>query len=262
MSRSIPLFVLTTAFAAGALAAAPSKVFHRTVPLASGGRVELQSARGADHITTWDRNEVDILARIEADPESREPAESVRRTTIQLSVVNDSVLIATDFHRESSPRFGDSWDPLPHVSYEIHVPRSVILHVRDDRSEIKLDHLSGQLLLDTDRSLVNVVSLTGTLDVQADRGQIVIGRLDLTGSSRLQTDRTALELGLASSQRLQLDLDLERVTPSVEAGLFPGVIHEDHHRTTYRGTADREVPTLHIAADRGSLWLHRAPHSS
>lgn len=219
--------------------------------------MELHSGRGTDHVTTWARNEVDVLANIEADSESRDPEESVRRTTIQLSVVNDSVLVTTDFHRESGTGLGNSWDPLPHVSYEIRVPRNVALHIRDDRSDVNIDHLSGRLILDTDRSLVNVASLTGTIDLHADRGQVVIQRLDLTGYSQIQTDRTALDLGLASSHRLKLDLDLERVAPSVEAGLLPGIMQESHHHTTYHGPAHREGPTLHIAADRGSLLLRR-----
>lgn len=91
------------------------------------------------------------------------------------------------------------------MCYEIRVPRNVALHIRDDRSDVKIDHLSGRLILDTDRSLVNVASLTGTIDLHADRGQVVIQRLDLTGYSQIQTDRTVLDLGLASSHRLKLD---------------------------------------------------------
>jgi recA bacterial DNA recombination protein len=78
VSRSISLLLQSTAFVAGAFAAPPFKVFHRTVPLASRGRVELHSERGATHVTTWDRNGVDVLAHIDADPDSRDPEERGR----------------------------------------------------------------------------------------------------------------------------------------------------------------------------------------
>jgi hypothetical protein len=262
VSRPISLLVLTTAFVAGALAAPPSKVFHRTVPLASGGRVELHSERGAAHVTTWDRNDVDVLAQIEANPDSRDPEESVRRIEIRLSAAINSVRIATDFGEQSRTWFDEYRDPLPHVSYEIRVPRGVTLQVRDSRSEIKIGDLWGHLILETDRSLVNVASLTGTISVHADRGQVVVGRLALTNSGQFQTYRTSLEVGLASSQRIRLDLDLDRVSPSVETGLLTGVIREGHHHTTYQESAERKGPVLHVTADRGSLWLRRAPHSS
>jgi hypothetical protein len=262
MPRSISLLVLTAAFVGGAIAAPPSKVFHRTVSLARGGQVDFHSERGTAHLTTWDRNEVDVFARIEADPDSRDPEESVRRTEIRFSATGNFVRIATDFGEQGTTWLHEDGDPRPHVSYEIRVPRTVLLQVRDNRSDIKIGNFWGHLTLDTDRSQVNVASLTGTIVVHADRGKIVIGRLALTDSSHFQTDRTSIDLGLASSQNIRLDLDLDRVSPSVEAGLLKGVIREDHHHTTYRGTAESGGPTLHVTADRGSLWLRWAQRSS
>jgi hypothetical protein len=230
--------------------------------LTSGGRIELHSERGAAHITTWDRNQVDVVAHIEADPESRDPEGSLRRTEIRFIAAGNSVRIATDFGQRDGTWLNEIGDSLPHVSYEIRLPRGVDLQVQDNRSEIQVGEFWGHLTLETDRSQVHVASLTGTADVHADRGQIIIERLALTHSSQFQTDRTAVELGLTSKPHVRLDLDLDRVSPSVEAGLLPGVLHEAHHRVTYRGSTEREAPTLRVTADRGSLSLRRAQRSS
>ncbi len=255
MYRSISLFILTATLAAGVFASTPSKDFRRTVPLTDDGRVELQTERGTTHITTWDRNEVDVLVHIEADEKSRDPEESVRRTQIRFSAASNTVNIATDFGERIQTWFDKDQNPRPHVSYEIRLPRGVNLQVRDNRSHIQVGKLWGHLTLETDRSFVYIADLTGTIDAHADRGQIVIGRLNLTHSSRFQTDRTAMELGLTSKSSPRLDLDLDRVSPAVEPSLLTGVTHETRHHTTYREPAKHDGPTLSIAADRGSLRL-------
>lgn len=187
------------------------------------------------------------------------PSQKLASTT---STIADDVQIATDFGERVGSWLGDNGDPLPHVSYEIRVPRGVDLQVSDDRSEIHIGDLWGHLTLETDRSVVSIANLEGTISVHADRGKIVVGRLTLTDSSHFQTDRTELEVGLTSKPNIRLELDLDRVSPSVEAGLLTGVVHEDHHHTSYHGSAQEGGPTLHFTADRGSLWLRRAQQSS
>src|SRR5262245_43583934 len=46
---------------------AQSKVFDRTVNLAPGGLLKLDATRGSVRLTSWDRDQVEIHARIEAD---------------------------------------------------------------------------------------------------------------------------------------------------------------------------------------------------
>jgi hypothetical protein len=244
------------ALAAGLSGATPSKEFRRTVPLAASGRVELRSERGTDRIMPWDRHDVEIVAIIQARPESVDPEESVHRTQIRFDAMPDSVFIQTDFgDRLSDGRwFGDS---APLVHYEIKVPRTVDLTVEDSRSEIEIGDLLGRLRLHTDRTSVHVTSFNGTLDVDADRGNIRIGRLLLTDRGKFRTDRTDVDLGVSSTHGMTLDLDLDRVAPDVDSGLLSGRISEDHRHVSYRGSIGGGGPTLRYSADRGSLRLRR-----
>jgi hypothetical protein len=244
--------------AAGALSAAvASKEFRRTVPLAGNGRVELRTNRGTARITPWDRHEVEVFAKIEARPESRDPEESVRRTEIRFDATADSVLIQTDFGDRS---WGGGWfgdDPVPLVHYEIKVPRTVDLTVADDRSEIQMGDLLGRLRLHTDRSSIEIASFSGALTVEADRGRIQIGKLLLTDRGEFHTDRTEVDLGLSSNHGMTLDLDLDRVSPSVDDGLLTGLMRDDSRHVSYRGSIGHGGPTLRYSADRGSLRLRR-----
>jgi hypothetical protein len=170
--------------AAGVLAAAPLKEFRRTVPLATNGRVELHSERGTARITAWDRQEIEVFARIEARPESHDddPEESVRRPEIRFDATPESVHIRTDFGERMfrNDWFGHNWDPTPLVHYEIKIPHTVDLTVADNRSQVEIGDLHGSLRLRMDRSSIQIASFRGALSVEADRGSITIGHLALT----------------------------------------------------------------------------------
>jgi hypothetical protein len=229
------------------------------VPLAANGHVELRSERGTARILPWDRHEVEVVATIQARPESLDPEESVRRTQIRFDATPDSVFIQTDFGDRSwdGDWFGNGRNPAPLVHYEIKVPRSIDLTVKDDRSEIEIGELAGRVQLRTDRSTVRIASLNGALDVDADRGSIRIDRLLLANGGEVRTDRTEVELGVSSTHGMTLDLNLERVSPDVDSGLLTGFSREDHRHLTYRGSIGRGGPTLRYYADRGSLRLRR-----
>ncbi len=126
MSRTASLLVASLLVAAALSGATPSKEFRRTVPLGTNGRVELRSQRGSARIMPWDRHEVEVVATIQARPESLDPEESVRRTQIRFDATPDSVFIQTDFGDRLSDggSFWDGRNPVPLVHYEIKVPRT------------------------------------------------------------------------------------------------------------------------------------------
>jgi hypothetical protein len=258
MGRSLPVMTTCLAVAGVVSAATAHKEFRRTVPVAANARVQLGSERGTARIMPWDRQEVEVLATIDARPESPDPEESVRRTEIRFDATPDSVHIRTDFG-ERMPNGGwfNDREVAPLVRYEIKVPRTLDLTVDDSRSEIQIGDLRGRLRLHTDRSTIEVASLEGGVSVEADRGSVRIGRLALLDGGDFNTDRTEVELGISPNHGLTLDLELDRVSPDVDDGLLTGLMREDSRHLTYRGAIGRGGPTLRYNADRGSLRLRR-----
>ena len=257
MSRTASLSLACLLIAGAASGAATSKEFRRTVPLAANGRVELRSDRGRADLVPWDRPEVEVVATIEARPESLHPEESVRRTQIRFDATPENVFIQTDFGDRDDGWFREDRDPVPLVHYEIKLPRTVDLTLKDDRSEIEMGDLLGRLRLHMDRTTVRITSFNGALDVDADRGSIRIDRLLLAERGEFRTDRTEVELGITSTHGMTLDLDLDRVSPDVDSGLLTGLVAEEHHHVSYRGSIGGGGPTLRYSADRGSLRLRR-----
>jgi hypothetical protein len=259
VSRTTLLSIVCLVIAGALNGATPSKEFRRTAPIGGSGRSELRSERGSARIVPWDRHEVEVVATIEARPESADPEGSVRRTQIRFDASADNVFIQTDFGDRLSDG-GWNWsghDPAPLVHYEIKVPRTVDLTIHDNRSEIELGDLLGRLRLQTDRTEMHISSFSGSLNVEADRGSIRVDRLLLADRGEFRVDRTEVELGVSSTHGITLDLDLDRVSPEVDPGLLSGLTAQDHHHLSYRGSIGRGGPTLHYTADRGSLRLRR-----
>lgn len=234
------------------------KEFRETLTLPADGRVELQSERGTMHIRTWDRQEVQVFARIEPDPNSLSPEEDLRRAEVKIEAIPHGIRMLTDLGSPSDLWHSRKSNRLPHVFYEIRVPSQVNLTLNDSRSVIDTNDLSGQLSLQTDRSSVRVGGFTGALYVRATRGDISVNVFTVTESSRFETNRTALDVGLANRRGLNLDINLNRVAPFTDEVHGSDVVTLTRHaRVNVREPAKTEGPTVTFTADRGAVRLRR-----
>jgi len=120
--------------AAGMLAAADSKDIHKTFPLDSRGHVSIDTYKGSIHVSTWDRNEVDIAVRIEEDGEIF--AQSIRRADVHFDASASDVRMTSE---NQWSFFLDGSAPLYH--YTIRMParcefENQRLQIRERRSPI------------------------------------------------------------------------------------------------------------------------------
>ena len=95
-------FALLVNFAVGAIAAfaagaSSTKTVDRTVPLAATGSVTLDTHNGSIDVRTWDRAEVEIHARIEAESLSTADTRRFDETTVDITSSPDSVRIVSRY---------------------------------------------------------------------------------------------------------------------------------------------------------------------
>ena len=87
---------------AAAAAAAPAgppvtKNFGKTVALPETGKLVVDTYKGSVTLTGWDRPEVRVSARIEADGECSDAAAQVEKTAIEVTVHGAEVRVRTDY---------------------------------------------------------------------------------------------------------------------------------------------------------------------
>ncbi len=254
---------------------AQSRVFDQTVPLASGGRLAVESNKGSLQLTGWDRDEVEIHVRIE--PPQNVSADYARRaveaTRIEVSGGGQSVRIEPDYsdvpYRED--RWNDNSRSIPFVHFEIRAPRQIRLVVESDRGPATIRGFEGDLDIEVDRGDANLSDLSGRITVEIDRGDHsrfsdISGSLDLEfdrtdvtmrnitidGDSLIEIDRGEIEIALPADQVLTIVTDLSR-RAEFESD-FP-ITMESMDGRDFRGTINGGGPELSIESDRGRVRL-------
>ncbi len=207
------------------------KEFEKTVDLANDGRLRLDTFKGSIKISAWNREEVQIYAKIEADESvSRDYAEeSVEATEVRVRESGSSVSIKSDYDDVPSESslfgFGQS-KVLPYVHYEIRAPKNIRLTVDDYKSEIRLDgfdgriyvesykgtldaeQMSGELEIDTYKGEFSVADFRGSIEAKTYKGEIIVDLLELDGRSRLETSKGYIRINAPSSLRADLVAEL------------------------------------------------------
>jgi hypothetical protein len=215
------LLVAALALAAGP-ALAQTKQVDDTVPLEAGGSLYLDAGEGSVSLTAWDRNEVEIKARIESDRDSdREyAARAIEATRVDIDRTGTRVTIRSNYRDVPTPSgWRDSGSRhLPNVHYEIRAPKRLDLQLDIDRSPTKLAGFEGRLVLEFDRSPVEASDLAGQVSVSIDRG----ARSTFTNvraAFRLEADRTNVDVGFARLESASsIEVDRGDVNLTIAAG--------------------------------------------
>ncbi len=231
-----------------ATAAAQDRTFQQTMELQSGSRLALEAERGSVRLTSWDRQEAEILARIEPPPgvDADYAQQAVDGTTIEVRGNRRSVRIRTDYR--GVPRLlGDR--RVPRVHYEIRVPRQLDLDLEIDRAATTIEGFEGRLLLDLDRSDLDARDLAGTVTLQLDRGTLQAS--DLAGSIAIDLDRSGEVVLDGVRGGLQLDADRTDVTLRDLAIESDSAVEMDRGDLDVELAADRAV-TVDAAGTRRS----------
>jgi hypothetical protein len=241
-------------FAFAALEAADYKDVNKTVSLHPNGAVTLENHKGWIHVTTWDRAEVEIQARIQAEEGNSMDRRRFEGTEVRIDSSPDAVHIQTIYPDYNSCCSSDDGNN-PEVRYTVRIPRTGRLTIRDHRSETQIADLGGALDIDTHRGTVKVERLSGPLQLTTHRGDITIGFASFNGNSSIDTHSGTIELSLPKSSRFNVQTDLGKHA-TVDSD-FPVVIRSANRQgESMQGSVNGGGPTLDIKTYRGSVRLH------
>lgn len=229
---SLVIFCVTLLIAVPALA--QSKTFNRTVDFTAGGDLRISTDVGSVRLTSWERNQVEVVARIEARDNDHVSADYMRRaveaTEIEMTGSGNRVTIKANYDNVPYESvWGGRNRVIPRIEWEIRAPRRANIDLNTDRSEAEVRGFEGRHSLQADRTPLRVEDMTGdirlhidrgnqtrlsnvrgSLQIEADRTDLTFERLQLTADSRVQMDRGKLEMRLAGSQGLNLSMNKER----------------------------------------------------
>ena len=246
--------IVTLALSA-AVFGADYKDVNRTVALHGNGTVEIETHKGSIRVSVWDRQEVEIQARIEAEPGSTMDRRRFDGTDVHIDSAPDSVRIKTyypDFNWCCN--FDDSGSN-PEVRYTIRMPKSAQLTIRDHRSETEVTGLQGALNLETQRGSAHLRGLGGALHLDTHRGDVQVEFSTFTANSSITNYRGTVELSMPRNSRFDLQTNSGR-RGSVETD-FSVMTHTMSRRgETVHGAVNGGGPSLRIETERGDVRIH------
>ena len=227
------------AVAAGILTAADSKDIHRSFPLDSRGHVTIDTYKGSIHVSTWDRNEVDVAVRIEEDGDVF--AQSLKGADVRFDASPSDVRIKSE--NQWSFFLVDGVAPLYH--YTIRMPRTASLRIKDYKSDSEVSDLAGDFEVDTYKGSVQLRNHAGGLTVNTYKGEIRAEFAAVTARSRIETYKGNIDLRIPRESRFDLYTDLGR-----RADLDSDFSSRDR---VYRSSVNGGGPELRLKSYKGEF---------
>jgi hypothetical protein len=247
--RCLVLIATVAGISSAAESSAESKDIHRTFPLDSRGHVTVDTYKGSIHVTTWDRNEVDVAVRIEEDGVVF--AQSVSRADVRFDASTLDVRITS---ANQWTFFLDGVAPL--YNYTIHMPRTASLRIKDYTSESEVSDLAADLQLDTYKGSLHLRNHAGGLTVNTYKGDIRADFAAVPEPVRVDTYKGSIDFHMPRDSHFDLSTDLGRLRGDPESDFARYVRTSNSRDRIHRSQANGGGPEVRLRSYKGEFSLH------
>lgn len=244
---------------ATAAQASDIKEVHKTVALEKDGRLTVRTYKGSVTVTTWDRPEVKIDARIEPDGDCQESRDKVQWTEVRISGGGGSVDIKSDYDQVKRHErlflglFDFETGSLPFIRYTIQMPSTAHLDIQDYKSDTRVTDLKSDLRLHTYKGTARVANLDGAAQVDTYKGDVHVEFARFAHASRFETHKGEIDLRLPKDSHFELDADAGR-RGDIETD-FAMMTHATRRSRAARasGAVNGGGPELRMTTYKGTL---------
>jgi DUF4097 and DUF4098 domain-containing protein YvlB len=209
--------------AATASAATLSETVDKTLDVKPGATVSLTNVNGRITISSWDQPRVHIVATKEVGGGREEARDAMKELRVEIAPTNGGVTINTKYPRRDEG-FSSIFDWLlghhvdAEVTYEVTIPRTMNVDVRNTNGSIHLSDVTGHLELDTTNGKIEVKRCAGSIDASTTNGGIYAELTRVTKGAPLRLETT--------NGRIEIEVPRD-LAASIEAGTTNGSISTD-----------------------------------
>jgi hypothetical protein len=258
-SRAVLSLAIALAVAVPALGAAPSRdALATTLPLAADGALSIETYKGTVAVTTWEKPEVLVKARIEADDscgDAKHQAEAVEQTQVKVQASGSGVRVESDYsHLRSHWSWHGTCSSRPFVHYEISMPRTASLRLKDYKSDVRLGRLGGNAEIETYKGTVLVETLDGGLRAQTYKGDIKVTMAGVRRDLRAETYKGSIEIVAPRTAAFTLDAESDRGEVGVR-GFGVTMTTRGRRGERAHGAVNGGGPAIHLETNKGTVRL-------
>lgn len=203
------------------------EIVERTVDLASSGLVEVDTRNGSIKVETWDRSEVQVVAKKKARGDSSSEArELLAETEVRVDGGTGRVEIAAETPQRRSGWFGSSGSVS--VSFQLTIPSDAELVANSHNGSIEIRDLGGQARVGTHNGSIKIDGVDGSLEAKSNNG--TINARNIRGAVKADTTNGSIKAEITTPD-LDDSVEMSTTNGSVELRLEPGVAASVYART-------------------------------
>lgn len=221
---------------------------NRTVTLAPGANVKIQSINGLVSVETWDGDRAEINISVRASD-----LVTMERQPIIVEATPNSLTIRVEQDKEGRRRGGDrGW-----VRHEarLKLPKSVNLKVSSVNGKVDIGAISGEVGVNSVNGGVVVAQAGTATQLSSINGGISVSLLRLgEGGLRVHSINGGVKIGLPSET--SAEIDVHSINGGIKSDLQITVIGEMKHGQL-RGRVGDGGPPISITSVNGGVTLQR-----
>ena len=228
---------------------------EKTFEMAKDGYVSIDTYKGSIDVETWDKAEVYVHVKIEADTDgwsSTSPEEQLDNVKIRYDASDNSVRIQSKYDKVSS-FFGSSTRALVH--YKIKMPQTAELEIDDYKSETRIQNLQADIKMETYKGRVDVIELNGGIDLETYKGDAAIDFVELKNDCKFDTYKGSIELNLGPDSKFDLDVDMGK-RGDFDCD-FDYSINGRRHNDEVQGSVNGGGPRIEFETFKGDLKIRK-----
>ena len=256
--RTLQLAAASLVFAAAANAATLHETIDRTFDVKPGATVAVSNVNGRIAVSSWDQPKVRVIAYKEAQGDREDAQEALKELRVEMQQRNGGVTVITHHPRRHdgvssifSWLLGDHVDM--NVRYEVTVPRTMNLDVRNTNGSIHLTGINGRHEVGTTNGRIELAACAGSVDASTTNGAIraQLTRVSKGESLRFETTNGRIEVEVPKD--LAANVDADTTNGSISTDLPITATRTD--RNSLRGTINGGGTELRLRTTNGGIAI-------
>ncbi|MCF8261309.1 MAG: DUF4097 domain-containing protein [Melioribacteraceae bacterium] len=212
MFKKFILFLFIPAFFISIkVSAQHEREIQKSFNLSATGELQIDTYKGTIEIESWDKNEVSVYAKIEADDSDwiggTSPERQLEEVRIDFDSSDDFLSIETEYKKNNSWN-GSNTRALVH--YKIKMPQSADLTIKDYKSESKINNLNSKIKFETYKGIVLMSGIDGSVDLETYKGDVEIIFTNLDDDCSFETYKGTIALRIPESAGFSIDAELSK----------------------------------------------------
>jgi hypothetical protein len=177
----------------------PDSVYSETIKLAAGETLEIHGIRADTRLYGHNGDDVRLRVRTFVGGWDRKEAQEIAdRFKAEVTRTDSGAMIVADAERASDGR------RRVRVEMEVGLPRNLLTKVIAQRSDVNLESVDGEVVIEDEYGDVDVKRSSGKLTISIQSGEVDV--TDYTGDLRITGGRTDIEMeGVYGAISVDLD---------------------------------------------------------